>query len=140
MKFLSLISLCIALGALFGCSKADKNSAAFTYATGVRVVEVSECHEGIANRHLEVKKTGATLLITGTMPMPCRGPLAAPYLTETNEHRATLVLHEEKRNSLFNSGCDCWRNVSISVEGRLQTGDTLYVSNDGEVEGHFLVQ
>lgn len=72
--------------------------------------------------------------------MPCRGSLAAPYLIETHEHQATLVLHEEKNSSLFNSGCDCWRDLSVSIEGRLQTGDMLYISNDREVEGHFLVQ
>ncbi len=66
--------------------------------------------------------------------------MAAPYLTETREHRATLVLNEETNSRSVNSGCDCWRRLSISIEGRLQTGDTLYISNDGEVEGHWLIQ
>lgn len=139
MKFFSLISLCIALAVVLGCSKAGKESDTFTYATGIRLVEVSECYEGVANRHIEVKKNGDSLLITGVLPMPCRGSLAAPYLIETHEHQATLVLREEKDGSLFTSGCDCWRNVSISIEGRVEQGDTLYVSNEGEVEGHFLV-
>lgn len=128
----------MALIVLSGCSKPTDGGKTFTLATGIQVVEVSDCHEGIAPKRLAIEKVGDAHVISGAVPTSCVAPLEAPYLTLTNEHRATLVLRQADGRSVFGSGCDCWRTIAIRIEGRLEPGDTLYVSNDGEVVGDFL--
>lgn len=133
------VAVSVILLLVVGCTKVIDESQAVTFATGIHVLEISDCHEGIAPQRVDLTKIEQGFVVLADLPMSCNAPLAKPYLTPSHDHRTTLVFREENSNSLFHSGCDCWRSVKVRIEGRLEVGDTLYVTNNGEVVGQFRV-
>lgn len=117
------------------CSKQEvKESPAFTLMTGVKVVGVSPCTD--EPRHgLSIKKEASSYLVAVTGSFSCEVELKAPYLTLTREKRATLVADADVNKS----SCECFRTKTVSVTERLESGDTLYGLNNGEVVGHTLL-
>jgi RHS repeat-associated protein len=65
--------------------------------------------------------------------------IAPPYLTTTNNHKATLVLEPKKSRHLFNASAETQRFLKINIKGRLGSGDTVYVLNNYEVIGHVVL-
>ncbi|ANH68995.1 hypothetical protein ABE85_18045 [Mitsuaria sp. 7] len=129
----------IALAALIGTACSKPPPPTFTLSTGIEVIEASPCQDASKAQSLVLKRQEADYIVDVVGPASCSGTLVDPYLTLSVDHKATLVLRE-KDDAWFSSGCECQRALKIKVSGRLEKGDTLYVSHDGEVAGHFLIE
>jgi hypothetical protein len=99
---------------------------------------MSDCEKGAYQPKMSLKKLGANYTVSVVTPLQCNTDLVPPFLTEQAEQRATLVLGRKIPGS-SDSGCECPRSIDLSIEGRLQPGDTLYVLNDYQVLGHLPV-
>ena len=51
-----------------------------------------------------------------------------PFLTVSIDKKATLVLGQQAGSQAASSGCECGRTIDITIENRLESGDTIYVS------------
>ena len=128
--------ICIG-GFLSSCTKRDvpeNNANTFTLATGVSLTEVKVCSE-TPKRGLSVRKSNSDFLITAAGTFACDAEIQAPYLSLTREKKATLVIDSKATKS----DCECFTTVTVKLSDRLEAGDTLYVSNDGEVLGHVVM-
>ena len=119
-------------------SDPEPSSSTFTLETGVKVTRISGCEKGDYRPQMSLNKDGKNYKMLVVTPLQCDVELVPPFLTVQSGHRATLVLGRAMRGG-SSSGCECPRSVDLSIEGRLEPGDTLYVLNDYQVLGHFPV-
>ena len=84
-----------------------------------------------------IEKTGDNMYAVNVRDIfQCDGTLE-PFLTEPIDKTATLVL-TRGNSSTGGSACECSRAISVTIENRLEPGDTLYILNDYRVTGHLL--
>lgn len=129
------------LVALLGCTKQETTNGhtTFTLESGVTLLSLSECASFEGGQKASLQKLDARYVVTALTPLNCEASLSAPYLQEAGGHKATLVLPKADSAKSFSTGCECPRSIKISITGRLESGDTLYVLNDDHVLGHFTV-
>jgi hypothetical protein len=135
VKFLSWAALLV----LASCGEHQSSPSAFTLQTGVSVQSVTPCADGDPVQSLSLRKDGSSYLVDVATSLRCDSQTEA-FVTVTHERKATLVLDRSAASrSGFHSGCECARKLQIKIDGRLESGDTLYVLNDYEVLGHLSV-
>lgn len=86
---------------------------------------------------MAIEKMSDGYSILAVAALQCEPGQPAPFLSNTIDRKATLVLGRGLGKST--SGCECFQRVQISIRGRLESGDTLYLLNDYEVIGHVIV-
>ena len=120
------------------CSKLEDNKNTITLKTGISVLdtETAKCSDAESQDELLLSQKANNYILSINQIFTCNSNLESPWLSVTKEHRATLVL-DENRWSM--TGCECRKKVRIQIAGRLEKGDTLYVLRDSEVIGHFLL-
>jgi hypothetical protein len=114
------------------------NMASWNVYTGVIVESLEACTENSKSKILELQRNGDDLRVRIRNNFPCDRQLKAPYLTVGVDNRYTLVM-SSIYPLLFDSACDCTKEMTIKITKRLPKGATLYILNDSEVLGHFLV-
>lgn len=119
------------------CSKASTDQPASTLETGLVVTESEACTNTEATETLAIKKADDGYSVVAVADLECGLERPRPFLTITLDQKATLVLGREPGKSA--SGCECRRRVKVSIKGRLEPGDVLYLLNDYTVIGHVLV-
>lgn len=127
-----LVSMLIFLSS---CTKTETSGRTWTVHTGVSVVEVKPCDETPGRDELTVSKQGSNYLVDVNETFSCEADLSSPWLTTIRQHKATLVLVSGTKGS----SCECRRKVRIRIAERLEAGDSLYVLNENEVVGHFVL-
>jgi len=132
IKFLSVAALLV----LASCGERQNSPSTFTLQTGVSVQNVTPCVDAEPVQSLSLRKDGSGYLVDVATSLSCDSQ-TEPFVTVTYERKATLVLNRSATSrSVFHSGCECARKLQIRIDGRLESGDTLYVLNDYEVLGH----
>lgn len=134
-----LIGTAAVLALLLGCSrKAPDATTTFTLATGVKLVAQTACATTAEDPTLSIAKKGSnTYLVRARGSFDCDGELE-PFLTVSIDKKATLVLGQQAGAQAASSGCECGRTIDITIENRLESGDTIYVLNDYRVIGHLI--
>jgi hypothetical protein len=134
-----LIFSLTALLVLASCGERKSSPSAFTLQTGVSVQNITPCVDGDPVQSMSLRKDGGGYLVDVAASLRCESQ-AEPFVTVTHERKVTLVLDSGATpRSGFHSGCECARKLQIKINGRLESGDTLYVLNDYEVLGHLSV-
>lgn len=134
--------VCAVVQSLVGCSRnIEKNSDTFTLETGVVLQEIDECDAQKKTQAptSSVKNLTAGYEVTVSAFFACNAKVSKPYLTVTNQKKATLVIESSAPKEIFNSSCECARSLAIKLSDRLETGDTLYLLRDQEVLGHLVM-
>jgi hypothetical protein len=133
MKPISLIASFFAF--LTSCSPpAQQNANVFTLSTGIVLEKVEDYEDSKwIEGKLSLQKTGNDYLVVVTGYFSC-GALKKPYLID-REKRTTLVIW----GGGCSGGCECGRALTIRISDRAKPGDTLYVVNEDEVLGHFVL-
>jgi hypothetical protein len=108
----------------------------FTLSTGVVLSELPSCSKDESSTAPTIEKSGAAYVVKFRGFFPCNADLSEPYLTESGGDRATLVLWNADK---YRGGCECPRDITVTITGRLKQGSTLYVLNDNDVLGQLLV-
>jgi len=136
---LSYLVCAAALSLLIGCSQSvPKESATFTLASGVRLVADTPCDSSSDGATSSVGKTGDNAYAVSVRDIfQCDGTIE-PFLTEPIDKKATLVLIRGS-NSADDSACECSRAIRVTIENRLEPGDTLYILNDYRVTSHLIM-
>jgi hypothetical protein len=135
----SCLGCTAALSLLIGCSQSvPGESATFTLASGVKLVTDTPCASSSDGATASVDKTGDNAYAVRVRDVfQCDGTLE-PFLTEPIDKKATLVLTRGS-SSAGDSACECSRAISVAIENRLESGDTLYILNDYRVTGHLIM-
>lgn len=115
----------------FGCSPNHSRDPGFTLSTGISVVGSGGCDPAQIGRSSTIFKSNGGYVIQIPDAYICRKEEEYGFLSLTRNHKATLTLG--------NSSCECARAARVEIVGRLESGDTLYILNGGEVSGHLLV-
>jgi hypothetical protein len=113
----------------------EPGKAPFTLSTGVVLSAESSCEDKAKTAPLAIEKAGASYVVRVRDVFSCDAETEPPYLTESRDNKATLVLRP-KGNS---ASCECGRSISVEIKDRLESGNILYVLNDYEVLGHVTV-
>lgn len=125
-----LYFLLIAVLTTFSCSPQEETKKTFTLSTGVSLIDATACSETPVQDLIVSKSASDYLVVVGSM-FPCGSEVNAPYMSFTRDKKATLVLDSNSKST-----CDCFRRITVRLSGRLDSGDILYVLNNGEVLGH----
>lgn len=135
----SYLACTAALSLLFGCSQSvPKESVTFTLASGVKLVADTPCASSSDGTTSSVDKTGDNAYAVSVRDIfQCDGTLE-PFLTEPVDKKATLVLTGGS-SSAGDSACECSRAIRVTIENRLEPGDTLYILNDYRVTSHLII-
>jgi hypothetical protein len=126
-----------ALPFLNSCSEQLGAGPAFTLQTGVTLQSSSACVDFRDGQSMSLKPMADGYLVSAITPTRCEGEAIKPFMTATLEHRSTLVLNQPVPGS--NASCECPRSIEVAIRGRIEPGDTLYILNDYEVLGHFII-
>lgn len=126
-----ILNVIIAMFLSSGCSPNHPTDPEFTLSTGVSVVVSGECDPAKIGRNSTIFKDSAGYVVQVPDAYICRKQEESGFLSLTRNHKATLTLG--------NSSCECARAAEVKIVGRLESGDTLYILNGGEVSGHLLV-
>lgn len=135
MKFSLYLPLAVLLVA--ACSKSSTDQNVSTLATGVVVTKLEACNATESTQRMAIEKTSDGYSVSAVAALQCESEKPTPFLTTTIDRKATLVLGREAMKST--SGCECFQRLQVSIQGRLESGDTLYLLNDYVVVGHALV-
>jgi hypothetical protein len=114
-----------------GCSPNRAPDPGFTLSTGISVVGSGGCDPSRIGKNSTIIKNETGYVIEVPDAYICRKEDESGFLSLTRNHKATLTLG--------NSSCECARAIKVKIERRLESGDTLYILNGGEVSGHLLV-
>jgi hypothetical protein len=129
MKLL-LLSLLFLL--LSGCGNEKKPDAkTFHLGSGVNLISARECDPNLIGKAPEITKSDNKYVISIYDARVCNVQSENPTLSLTRSKKATLDVGD--------STCECARMIQVGIEGRLETGDTVYVLNGGEVSDHLRV-
>lgn len=131
-RFVAVMTL-----ALASCSDAPAPQRS-AFEAGVEVLEASECQESAATRGVVLTKRNSDHVVDIVSPGLCGAELAAPYLMPVIDGKTKLILRE-RSSAVLNSGCECMRSLKIKISDRFEVGETLYVTQSGEVVGHVVV-
>lgn len=126
---------------LTGCTRsAERNIDTFTLETGVALQGVKACDtDQRVQKPASVRKLPDGYEITVSTFFSCNSEATKPYLTVTNEKKATLVIESTSPKAIMGSSCECARTLIIKLTGRLDPGDTLYLLREHEVLGHLFM-
>ncbi|WP_431050606.1 hypothetical protein [Roseateles sp. L2-2] len=86
---------------------------------------------------MKIEKSNDGYSVSAVAALQCEAAKPSPFLSTTVDRKATLVLGRDHGKS--GSGCECFQRLKISIQGRLEPGDTLYLLNDYQVIGHAVV-
>jgi hypothetical protein len=123
-----------------GCSpKSSDHPPAFTLKTGVAIKEQTPCKESIEpSASINNQSKGSYEIVINEF-LACDARVD-PYLTETLDNKATLVLTPlDSEGGVFNSACECGRSLVLAVTDRLEPGNVVYILGDYRVVGHLVV-
>lgn len=112
------------------CSQQEETKRTFTLSTGVSLIDATACSETPVHDLIVSKSASDYVVIVGSM-FSCGSEVNAPYMSLTRDKKATLVLDSNSKST-----CDCFRRITVRLSDRLNSGDILYVLNNGEVLGH----
>lgn len=133
---------CAFVQSLVGCTRStEKSSDSFTLETGVALQEVKACDAAKKDQEptSSVRKLSDGYEITVAAFFACNAVVSRPYLTATNQKKATLVIESSAPSEFFGSSCECARALVIKLSDRLESGDTLYLLREHEVLGHLVM-
>jgi hypothetical protein len=106
--------------------------------SGVSLESTDACSD-TKGKSFEIRRTGKEdLIVNVTDLFYCDRELIDPYLSVGIDNKYTLKLGS-KFPIGFLTACDCTKALTIKISNRLPKDATLYVSNDDEVLGHFIV-
>jgi hypothetical protein len=114
-------------------SKPDAGT--WTLHSGVTVLSDSGCQKTSGNAaSINVHKEEQRYVVAIQSYQACQAPLMAPWLTQTRDSKATLVINQTAAANT--STCECSRSLKIAITDRLEKGDTLFVVSESEVLGY----
>lgn len=134
---LRLLILMIAPALLSACFEGNSKpeTGTWTLHSGVAVLYDSGCQKTSGNAaSIDVHKEEQRYVVAIQSYQACQSRLTAPWLTQTRDRKATLVVNEIAAANT--STCECSRSVKIAITDRLEKGDTLFVVSESEVLGY----
>lgn len=125
------IFILLILFLLTGCSKDQPNAPAFHLGTGVTLMPAGECDHNQIGRPPAISKSDKGYVVAIYDARVCNARSESPSLSLTRSKKVTLEVGD--------SSCECARPIQVGIEGRLESGDVLYIFNGGEVSDHLRV-
>jgi hypothetical protein len=129
---------CVTLPA---CSREEALSREHTWTlrSGVEVLYDSGCQDATGRPAVvNVQKERQRYVISVESYQSCQSQPVPPWLTQTRNGKATLVI--QSSDSGIPTSCECARNLKVAISDRLERGDMLFVVSDNEVLGYSEMQ
>jgi len=122
---------------MLSCSRTNSAETTVTLRKGVALVASKDIPGDKVSPAVSVKKESDSYIFTVTAFFT--GDIDLPWLTLTQDNKATLVMTPKKSPSGFNASSETARTLTIKVTDRLSARDTVYVLNNHEVIGHVVL-
>lgn len=137
----TMIACFFSLWVLVACENdaQQQKKADFTFAKGVFVLKFDRCSDAGLPRTIDINEESKAYTIAIRGMFSCESEDIKPYLTLPIDRRATLVLPKVAMSGGFRSSCECSKLLIIRLEGRVDRGDVIYVTDETEVLGHVVV-
>lgn len=131
--FVMLLIAAVSLSCSQEKDGADEHT--WTLSSGVEVLQDSGCQNATGRPvSVDVKKEEIRYVVAVEIYQSCQSKAIEPWLTQTRNGKATLVIQPNGKDS--SASCECSRSLKVAISNRLEKGNTLFVVANSEVLGY----